>query len=57
MMLVIRGNVVTLDEMEGQYLRQVYSSFNGDAQQLAKALGVSTRTLYRKLKKAGIGSN
>ena len=51
------GNVVTLDEMESQYLRQVHSSFNGDAQQFAKALGVSTRTLYRKLKKAWIGSN
>lgn len=51
------GNVVTLDEMERQYLRQVYTSFEGDTQQLAQALGVSTRTLYRKLKKAGIGSN
>lgn len=51
------GNVVTLDEMERHYIRQVHSSFNGDAQQFAKALGVSTRTLYRKLKKAGIGSN
>lgn len=49
------GNVVTLDEMERQYLRQVYTSFEGDTQQLAQALGVSTRTLYRKLKKAGVG--
>ena len=49
------GNVVTLDEMERQYLRQVHTSFEGDTQQLAQALGVSTRTLYRKLKKAGVG--
>lgn len=49
------GNVVTLDELERQYLRQVYTSFEGDTQQLAQALGVSTRTLYRKLKKAGVG--
>ena len=49
------GNVMTLDEMERQYLRQVYTSFEGDTQQLAQALGVSTRTLYRKLKKAGVG--
>ena len=49
------SNVVTLDELERQYLRQVYTSFEGDTQQLAQALGVSTRTLYRKLKKAGVG--
>jgi len=49
------GNVVTLDELERQYLRQIHTSFEGDTQQLAQALGVSTRTLYRKLKKAGVG--
>jgi len=41
--------------LERQYLRQIHTSFEGDTQQLAQALGVSTRTLYRKLKKAGVG--
>ena len=46
--------IMTLDEVEDAYLAQVASSFKGDINSLADALGVSTRTLYRKLKKAGV---
>jgi len=47
-------DIMTLDEVEDAYLAQVASSFKGDINSLADALGVSTRTLYRKLKKAGV---
>ncbi len=47
-------SIMTLDEVEDTYLAQVASTFKGDIKSLADALGVSTRTLYRKLKKAGV---
>jgi two-component system response regulator HydG len=45
--------LLTLEEQEQEYLRQVSASFPGDRKQLAKALGVSERTLFRKLQQAG----
>lgn len=45
--------VLTLEQAEKRYLQQVLAKFNGDKQELAKKLGVSERTLYRKLN--GIG--
>jgi len=47
-------DIMTLNEVEDTYLAQVASTFKGDINSLADALGVSTRTLYRKLKKAGV---
>ena len=47
-------SIMTLDEVEDTYLAHVASTFRGDINSLADALGVSTRTLYRKLKKAGV---
>lgn len=49
------ARVMTLEDVESEYLRNVHGSFDGDIHRLADDLGVSTRTLYRKLKKAGIG--
>src|SRR5690606_31314851 len=44
------GDEVTpLDELERRYLRWAEQRFAGDRRALAKALGLSERTLYRKL--------
>lgn len=48
------NKIMTLEEAEHAYLAEVYDTFKGDINQLADQLGVSTRTLYRKLNKAGI---
>ncbi|GAA0687463.1 sigma-54-dependent Fis family transcriptional regulator [Marinobacterium maritimum] len=42
--------VMPLEELEACYLASVARRFRGDRQALAKELGVSERTLYRKLK-------
>ena len=42
--------VVPLDQVESRYLRQVVARFGGDNRILAQQLGVSERTLYRKLR-------
>ena len=42
--------VVPLDEIERRYLRRVMARFPGDKRQLANMLGVSERTLYRKIR-------
>ena len=41
----------TLDEAEEAYLIQVVADFDGTPEALAEILGVSTRTLYRKLQR------
>ncbi|WP_412727744.1 sigma-54 interaction domain-containing protein [Alteromonas sp. D210916BOD_24] len=46
--------VMTLEDLESKYLNTLFTDFDGDINQLAEALGVSTRTLYRKLKRAGV---
>jgi transcriptional regulator with PAS, ATPase and Fis domain len=43
------GGIQTLEEAERAYLRRVVASFRGDRRSLAQALGVSERTLFRKL--------
>jgi transcriptional regulator with PAS, ATPase and Fis domain len=43
-------DVVALEEVERRYLRQVIARFAGDKRQLANRLGVSERTLYRKIR-------
>ena len=43
------GGMRTLEEAERDYLRRVVASFPGDRKALARALGVSERTLFRKL--------
>jgi len=44
--------VLPLEAVERRYLRWVYATHRGDRKTLAADLGVSERTLYRKLKQA-----
>jgi two-component system, NtrC family, response regulator HydG len=44
------SEVIPLEELEQRYLGRVLAEFPGDRQELARKLGVSERTLYRKLK-------
>jgi len=41
--------VVPLDVAERRYLLRVLREFKGDRRELASRLGISERTLYRKL--------
>jgi DNA-binding NtrC family response regulator len=41
--------VIPLEEVEQRYLLWALASFQGDKRALAKQLGLSERTLYRKL--------
>ena len=43
------GELVPLSELEGRYLRGILRRFDGTHRELARRLGVSERTLYRKL--------
>jgi len=43
------NDLMPLDEMERRYLRWAVTRFQGDKRELAERLGVSERTLYRKL--------
>jgi two-component system, NtrC family, response regulator HydG len=43
------GEIVTLEEAERRYLRWVLATFKGDRRELAARLGVTERTLYRKI--------
>ena len=45
------SRIMPLQELESSYLKWAQSSHHGDKRSLAKALGVSERTLYRKLEK------
>lgn len=50
-------DVVPLDEIERRYLRRVVARFPGDKRQLANMLGVSERTLYRKIRAFSSGGS
>ena len=50
-------DVVPLDEVERRYLRRVMARFPGDKRQLANILGVSERTLYRKIRALSSGGS
>jgi DNA-binding NtrC family response regulator len=41
--------IVTLEQAEQQYLKWASTYYQGDRRMLAKMLGISERTLYRKL--------
>ncbi|KEA62852.1 Response regulator of zinc sigma-54-dependent two-component system [Marinobacterium lacunae] len=47
--------VLPLEQVEAQYLRQVAARFKGDNRELAAKLGMSERTLYRKLRQLRVG--
>ncbi len=44
-----QDGILTLEAVERRYLQEVAGSFTGDNRALAKRLGISERTLYRKL--------
>jgi len=43
------GEIIPLDELEDRYLRRISARYRGERRELARLLGVSERTLYRKL--------
>ena len=43
------ANIITLEQAEQRYLQNALANFNGDKKALAAKLGISERTLYRKL--------
>jgi len=45
------GKILPLEEMEQRYLEWAVSRFSGDRSDLARLLGLSERTLYRKLQR------
>ncbi|MGB5678279.1 MAG: sigma 54-interacting transcriptional regulator [Gammaproteobacteria bacterium] len=44
----------SLQDIEAGHIRQLLARFNGNRKQVAEMLGVSERTIYRKLKKLGL---
>ncbi|MET0083059.1 MAG: sigma 54-interacting transcriptional regulator [Sedimenticola sp.] len=46
-----REGLLSLEEVERRYLEQVSAQFGGDRKALADKLGISERTLFRKLQK------
>ncbi len=48
--------LVPLEKAEERYLRWVAARFHGEKRQLAEKLGISERTLYRKLSELGLTS-
>lgn len=51
------NEIVPLDEMECRYLKWALAHFHGDRSQLADRLGMSERTLYRKLRDLRLNGN
>lgn len=47
------GRVPSLEELEDRYIRQVLELADGNKSRAASLLGISRRTLYRKLDRAG----
>jgi DNA-binding NtrC family response regulator len=43
------ASIISLEEAERRYVRQALAQLGGDRKQLASRLGISERTLYRKL--------
>jgi DNA-binding NtrC family response regulator len=43
--------ILPLDEAERRYVRQALEQLGGDRKELSRRLGISERTLYRKLVK------
>ena len=48
-------NVHTLEHLESQHIAELLKQCQGNRRQAAEALGVSERTMYRKLKRYGLG--
>ena len=46
---------VSLNDVEAQHIRRLLQTHNNNRRLVAEALGISERTLYRKLKRHGLG--
>mgnify|MGYP003572967704 CR=1 FL=1 len=51
---VQHGGEATLEDLEAQHIAQLLHQYHGNRRQVASALGVSERTMYRKLKRYGL---
>jgi two-component system response regulator HydG len=49
----VPDQLITLDEMERRYVRQVLASVNGNKTHAARVLGIDRRSLYRRLETPG----
>ena len=49
-----RKEVISLKSMEEKHIRELLERYQGNRKQVADALGISERTIYRKLKRLGI---
>ena len=48
------AEVISLKSMEENHIRELLQRYRGNRKQVADALGISERTIYRKLKRLGI---
>ncbi|MEJ2645159.1 MAG: sigma 54-interacting transcriptional regulator [Gammaproteobacteria bacterium] len=48
------ASLLRLDDIEARYIRTLIHRFNGNRRQVAATLGISERTLYRKLTRYGL---
>lgn len=48
------GEQVTLKDLEAQHISELLEKYHGNRKKAAEALGISERTIYRKLKELGI---
>ena len=49
--------IVVYDSPEGRKIREMLVRYNGSREKVAAALGISTTTLWRHMKKYGIEAN
>jgi len=51
----VADTATSLQDVEAQHISQLLQQHNNNRRKVAEALGISERTLYRKLKKYGLG--
>ena len=44
-----------MEELEAQHIARLLEQFSNNRRKVAEALGISERTLYRKIKKYALG--
>lgn len=52
-----QDQILSLNEVQDEYLRKILACYRGDRKSLAKRLGISERTLYRKIEHLRASSN
>jgi transcriptional regulator with PAS, ATPase and Fis domain len=45
------NSAASLKDLEAEHIRQLLQRYDGNRKKVAEALGISERTIYRKLKK------